>query len=120
MPPAAPSVSASNCRTPTMRSRPDSNARSGSPGSAEEGEVISDVDPAAASGRGSSPAGTTAPSTVINTTVLPSPASLPGNVTFGSNTVLPYGNDAGVVGGVQVSRPRIQVPGLQVSRRVLP
>src|SRR5262249_22025812 len=44
-------------------------------------------------------AGTLAPSTVMNATVLPSPASLPGIVTFGSNTVLPYGNDAGVVGG---------------------
>jgi hypothetical protein len=50
-------------------------------------------------GTAANAAGTTAPSTVINTTVLPSPASLPGNVTFGSNTVLPYGNDAGVVGG---------------------
>jgi hypothetical protein len=36
-------------------------------------------------------AGTLAPSTVMNTTVLPSPTSLPGSVTFGSNTVLPYG-----------------------------
>jgi MBG domain (YGX type) len=44
-------------------------------------------------------AGTTAPSTVMNATILPSPTSLPGNVTSGSNTVLPYGNDAGVVGG---------------------
>ena len=44
-------------------------------------------------------AGTTSPSLVTNATVLPSPTSLPGNVTFGSNTVLPYGNDAGVVGG---------------------
>jgi hypothetical protein len=44
-------------------------------------------------------AGTLAPSTVMNATVLPSPTSLPGSVTFGSNTVLPYGNDAGVVGG---------------------
>jgi hypothetical protein len=50
-------------------------------------------------GTAANAAGTTAPSTVINTTVLPSPASLPGNVTFGSNTVLPYGNDAGVVDG---------------------
>src|SRR5262249_14141982 len=46
-------------------------------------------------------AGTTSPSTVMNATILPSPTSLPGNGTFGSNTVLPYGygNDAGVVGG---------------------
>src|SRR5262245_65035794 len=44
-------------------------------------------------------AGPTSPSLVMNATVLPSPTSLPGNVTFGSNTVLPYGNDAGVVGG---------------------
>ena len=44
-------------------------------------------------------AGTTAPSTVMNATILPSPTSLPGSVTFGSNTVLPYGNDAGVIGG---------------------
>jgi hypothetical protein len=44
-------------------------------------------------------AGTLAPSTVMNATILPSPTSLPGNVTSGSNTVLPYGNDAGVVGG---------------------
>jgi two-component system, NtrC family, sensor kinase len=42
---------------------------------------------------------TTAPSTVMNATILPSPTSLPGNVSSGSNTVLPYGNDAGVVGG---------------------
>jgi hypothetical protein len=39
-------------------------------------------------------AGTLAPSTVMNATVLPSPTSLPGNVTFESNSVLPYGNDA--------------------------
>jgi MBG domain (YGX type) len=44
-------------------------------------------------------AGTLAPSTVMNATILPSPTSLPGNVSSGSNTVLPYGNDAGVVGG---------------------
>jgi autotransporter-associated beta strand protein len=44
-------------------------------------------------------AGTTAPSTVMNATILPSPTSLPGNVSSGSNAVLPYGNDAGVVGG---------------------
>src|SRR5262245_25658642 len=50
-------------------------------------------------GTAANAAGTTAPSMVMNATVLPSPASLPGNVTFGSNTVLPYGNDAGVVGG---------------------
>ena len=50
-------------------------------------------------GTAANAAGTTAPSTVMNATVLPSPTSLPGNITFGSNTVLPYGNDAGVVGG---------------------
>jgi hypothetical protein len=50
-------------------------------------------------GAAANAAGTTSPSTVMNATVLPSPASLPGNVTFGSNTLLPYGNDAGVVGG---------------------
>jgi hypothetical protein len=44
-------------------------------------------------------AGTTAPSTVMNATILPSPTSFPGSVTFGSNTVLPYGNDAGTTGG---------------------
>jgi MBG domain-containing protein len=42
-------------------------------------------------------AGTTSPSLVMNATVLP---TSPGNVmSFGGNTVLPYGNDAGVVGG---------------------
>jgi MBG domain (YGX type) len=50
-------------------------------------------------GTAANAAGTLAPSTVMNTTILPSPTSLPGNVTSGSNTVLPYGNDAGVVGG---------------------
>jgi hypothetical protein len=50
-------------------------------------------------GTAANAAGTTAPSTVMNATILPSPTSLPGNVTSGSNTVLPYGNDAGVVGG---------------------
>ena len=49
-------------------------------------------------GTAANAAGTTSPSTVMNATVLPSPTSLPGNVTFGSNAVLPYGN-AGVVGG---------------------
>jgi len=37
-------------------------------------------------------AGTMAPSTVMNTTVLPSPTSLPGSVTLGSSTILPYGS----------------------------
>jgi hypothetical protein len=41
-------------------------------------------------------AGTTSPSLVMNATVLP---TSPGNVTSGSNTVLPYGNDEGVAGG---------------------
>src|SRR5262249_15794513 len=50
-------------------------------------------------GTAANAAGTTSPSTVMNTTVLPSPASLPGTITFGSNTVLPSGNDAGVGGG---------------------
>src|SRR6267143_1857197 len=50
-------------------------------------------------GTAANAAGTTSPSTVMNATILPSPTSLPGNVTSGSNTVLPYGNDAGVVGG---------------------
>src|SRR5262249_39817200 len=50
-------------------------------------------------GTAANAAGTTSPSTVMNATVLPSPASLPGNVTFGSKTVLPYGNDEGVAGG---------------------
>src|SRR5258708_25997916 len=50
-------------------------------------------------GTAANAAGKTSPSTVMNATILPSPASLPGNVTSGSNTVLPYGNDAGVVGG---------------------
>src|SRR6516165_103326 len=52
-------------------------------------------------GTAANAAGTTSPSTVMNATVLPSPTSLPGSVTFGSNTVLPYGygNDAGVAGG---------------------
>jgi len=49
-------------------------------------------------GTAANAAGTVAPSMVMNATVLPSPTSLPGNATFGSNTVLPYGNDAGVVG----------------------
>jgi len=49
-------------------------------------------------GTAANAAGTTAPSTVMNATVLPSPTSLPGNIAFGSNAVLPYG-DAGVVGG---------------------
>jgi MBG domain (YGX type) len=41
--------------------------------------------------------GTTSPSSTMNATVLPtSPASLPGS--FGGNTVLPYGNDAGASG----------------------
>jgi autotransporter-associated beta strand protein len=50
-------------------------------------------------GTAANAAGTTSPSMVMNATILPSPTSLPGNVTSGSNTVLPYGNDAGVVGG---------------------
>jgi hypothetical protein len=50
-------------------------------------------------GTAANAAGTFAPSTVMNATVLPSPTSLPGNVTFGGNTVLPYGNNAGMVGG---------------------
>ena len=42
-------------------------------------------------------AGTTSPSLVMNATVLP---ISPGNVmSFGGNTVLPYGNDAGTTGG---------------------
>jgi hypothetical protein len=42
-------------------------------------------------------AGTTSPSLVMNATVLP---TSPGNVmSFGGNTVLPYGNDAGATGG---------------------
>jgi hypothetical protein len=42
-------------------------------------------------------AGTTSPSLVMNATVLP---TSPGNVmSFGGNTVLPYGNDEGVAGG---------------------
>jgi hypothetical protein len=49
-------------------------------------------------GTAANAAGTLAPSTVMNATILPSPTSLPGNVSSGSNTVLPYGNDAGVVG----------------------
>src|SRR5262245_17686717 len=52
-----------------------------------------------ARGTAANAAGTTAPSTVMNATILPSPTSLPGNPTFGSNTVLPYGNDAEVIGG---------------------
>jgi hypothetical protein len=46
-------------------------------------------------------AGTTSPSSVMNTTVLlTSTLSLPGNVMpFGGNTVLPYGDDTGAVGG---------------------
>jgi hypothetical protein len=45
-------------------------------------------------------AGTTSPSTVMNTTVLPtSPASLLGSVTlFGDNTVLPYDSDTEAAG----------------------
>jgi hypothetical protein len=65
-------------------------------------------------GTAANAAGTMSPSTVMNATILPSPTSLPGNVTFGSNTVLPYGygNDAGVVGGtsntsVDLKRRRI-------------
>jgi len=44
-------------------------------------------------------AGTTAPSLVMNATVLPiSPLLLPGNVTlFGGKTVLPYGDDPGAI-----------------------
>jgi hypothetical protein len=41
---------------------------------------------------------TTAPSLVMNATVLPiSPLSLPGNVLFGGETVLPYGDDTGAI-----------------------
>jgi hypothetical protein len=45
-------------------------------------------------GTAANAAGTTAPSTVMNAnaTLLPSPTSLPGNVTFGNNTVLSYGS----------------------------
>jgi hypothetical protein len=43
--------------------------------------------------------GTMAPSTVMNATILPSPTCLPGSVTCGSNTVLPYGNDEQAAGG---------------------
>jgi hypothetical protein len=50
-------------------------------------------------GTAANAAGTLAPSTVMNATVLPSPTLLPGSVTFGSSTILPYGNDEGVVGG---------------------
>jgi mucin-19 len=50
-------------------------------------------------GTAANAAGTLAPSTVMNATVLPSPALLPGSVTFGSNTVLPYGNDEEAAGG---------------------
>jgi hypothetical protein len=47
-----------------------------------------------------SAAGTTSPSTVMNVTALPTLSSLPGNpMPFGGNTVLPYGNDTGAVGG---------------------
>src|SRR5262249_53732403 len=44
-------------------------------------------------------AATTAPSLVMNATVLPiAPLSLPGNVTlFGGKTVLPYGDDPGAI-----------------------
>jgi MBG domain (YGX type) len=48
-------------------------------------------------GTAASVAATTSPSATMNATVLPtSPASLPGS--FGGNTVLPYGNDAGASG----------------------
>src|SRR5262249_25148086 len=44
-------------------------------------------------------AGTTAPSTTMNATVLPtSPSSLPGNVAPSGGSVLPYGNDTGAGG----------------------
>ena len=65
-------------------------------------------------------AGPTSPSLVMNATVLPSPTSLPGNVTFGSNTVLPYGNDAGVVGGStsqQTSNTRTSNTSVDLKRR---
>jgi len=50
-------------------------------------------------GTAANAAGTLAPSTVMNATVLPSPALLPGSVTCGSNTVLPYCNDEEAAGG---------------------
>jgi len=50
-------------------------------------------------GTAANAAGTLAPSTVMNATVLPSPALLPGSVTCGSNTVLPYCNDEEAPGG---------------------
>jgi autotransporter-associated beta strand protein len=65
-------------------------------------------------------AGTLAPSTVMNATVVPSPTLLPGSVTFGSNTILPYGNDAGVVGGSasqQTSNPQTSNTSVDLKRR---
>ena len=43
-------------------------------------------------GTAANAAGTLAPSTVMNATVLSSPTSLSGNVSFGSNTIFPYGS----------------------------
>jgi MBG domain (YGX type) len=63
-------------------------------------------------------AGTTSPSLVMNATVLP---TSPGNVmSFGSNTVLPYGNDEGVAGGSasqQTSNTSEQTSNTSDSRR---
>src|SRR5215831_1831801 len=61
-------------------------------------------------GTAANAAGTLAPSTVMNATVLPAPTSLPGSVTFGSTRFSP----------TVLSRPRIRVLGAQVSRRVMP
>jgi hypothetical protein len=71
-------------------------------------------------GTAATAAGTVAPSNVMNATVLPSPTSLPGNVTSGSNTVLPYGNDEGVAGGSasqQTSNTSEQTSNTSDSRR---
>jgi hypothetical protein len=60
-------------------------------------------------------AGTTAPSLVMNATVLPiAPLSLPGNVTlFGGKTVLPYGDDPGAI-PVNTNQ---QTPNVSVDRK---
>jgi hypothetical protein len=71
-------------------------------------------------GTAATAAGTVAPSNVMNATVLSSPTSLAGNVTSGSNTVLPYGNDEGVAGGSasqQTSNTSEQTSNTSDSRR---
>jgi hypothetical protein len=70
-------------------------------------------------------AGTTAPSLVMNATVLPiAPLSLSGNVTlFGGKTVLPYGDDPGAIPvntnlqTLNTSSTNQQTPNVSVDRK---